>query len=295
VITNSEAMKQYLSEWIAPDKVSVAYPVIDVDRVLASRDAPPGHVPFPQADPGLKITVVGRVEDGKGQHRVVDAIGALHARGIAASACFVGSWKEPGYDLRLLERARALGVEDRITLVGEQPDPAPYVTAADVCATPSTLEAFGRTTAEYMALGRAVVASSSGGSAELVAPGETGALVDIEDASSMADAFAAYAADPEMVRAHGAAAPARLATMMGGEHTNDAAIDRLEALVGSDAYRLPEMARYWFELPGAYASLGATSARAAAGLLLSRVRSRSGLVGRVMAAPAVGVRRLIRR
>ncbi|WFR65939.1 hypothetical protein P9139_12515 [Curtobacterium flaccumfaciens] len=89
--------------------------------------------------------------------------------------------------------------------------------------------------------------------------------------------------------------PGRLTAVMGAGHDNAAAVERLVALVGTGGYRLPQAARYWFELPGAYASLGATSARAAVGLLANRVRSRSGAVGRLLARPGVAVRKLARR
>jgi glycosyltransferase involved in cell wall biosynthesis len=305
VITNSAAMREYIGQWIDPKKISVAYPVVDGEALLRSRTEPPEREPFPQPDPGLKVTVVGRVEPGKGQHRVIDALGELRRRGIPASACFVGSWKDPGYDLQLRDRARALGVEDRITFVGEQAQTAPFISAADVCATPSTLEAFGRSTAEYMVLGKPVVASSSGGSAELIATEDqvragtaaaaTGAVFEPDDIDGFADALAQYANNPDLVWRHGSAAPDRLASIVGAGHDNDAAIDRLASLIGTEGYSLPQIARYWFELPGAYASLGATNARAAAGLLVARLRSRSGLVGRVMRQPLSQARRLIRR
>jgi len=296
VITNSEAMREHLAQDIDRDKISVAYPVVDVDALLAGRDEAPATEPFPQPQSDLRVTVVGRVEDGKGQHRVIDALGLLRERGLTVTVCFVGSWKYPGYDQQLTERAAALGVADQIRFVGEQRNPAPYIEAAEVCVTPSTLEAFGRSTAEYMALGRAVVASSSGGSAELVAEGETGRLFDVDDVTTLADALETYARDRSIATEHGAAAPARLAALTGGEHTNAAAIQRLRDLAASgEAYRLPEVAQYWFGLPAAYASLGATSARAAVGLLANRLRTRSGAVGRVLARPGVLVRRVTRR
>jgi len=295
VVTNSEAMREHLAQYIPAEKLSVAYPTVDTEQLVATRADAPAVAPFPQAEPGLKITVVGRVEESKGQHRVVDALGALRARGVTASVCFVGSWKYPGEDQRLTDRARALGVAEHVVFTGEQPAPAPFIAAADVCVTPSTIEAFGRTTAEYMTLGRAVVATRQGGSAELVEPGVTGMLVDGDDTAALADALAAYAADPDLAGRHGAAAPDRLTAVLGAGHDNAAAIQRLVALVGTEGYRLPQAARYWFELPGAYASLGATSARAAVGLLADRVRTRSGAVGRLLARPGVVVRKLVRR
>lgn len=296
VITNSEAMRTHLAADIDLDKISVAYPVVDVDALLAGRHETPTVAPFPQAESDLRVTVVGRVEEGKGQHRAIDAIGALKSRGIAVTVCFVGSWKHPGYDQQLMERARALGVGDQVVFAGEQRNPAPYIEAAEVCVTPSTLEAFGRSTAEYMAMGRAVVASSTGGSAELVAEGKTGRLFDVDDVDSLAAALESYARDRALASAHGDAAPARLQALLGGAHTNAAAIERLRAVAASgEGYRLPEIAQYWFGLPAAYSALGATSARAAVGLLANRLRTRSGTVGRLMARPGAVVRRIVKR
>jgi glycosyltransferase involved in cell wall biosynthesis len=292
IFTNSHALKTHLSEHLDGDAVTVVYPHVDAVDARQRAEGAPDFEPFPASSPGLRVTVVGRVEPGKGQQRVIDALGVLESRGITASLCIVGSWKEPGYDVALRDRARALGVGDRVALVGEQDDPFPYMAAADVCVTPSTLEAFGRTTLEYMVVGRAVVASDSGGSAELVVPGETGALFDLSDPSALADALAAYVADPTLARRHGEAATARADHLLNGENGNDAAIDRLESLVGGPAYRLPDIARYWFELPAAYASLGATGGRMALGLLASRIRTRTGLVGRVARRRGAALKRL---
>lgn len=295
VFTNSLALKSHLSDHLDADKVSVVYPQVDAEQARRLGLERPATTPFPQATPGLRITVVGRVEPGKGQHRVIDAVAELKRRGVTATVCFVGSWKDPGYDVALRDRARSAGVDGQVTLVGEQANPYAFISAADLCVTPSTLEAFGRTTLEYMLLGKPVVASNSGGSAELVVPGVTGALFDLDRPDALADALEPYATSSDLVREHGDAAARHLETVVHGRYGNDVAIDRLESLVGGPAYRLPDVARYWFALPEAYASVGAMSGKMAAGLLLSRLRTRSGLVGRVMRRPAVAVKRLVGR
>jgi glycosyltransferase involved in cell wall biosynthesis len=292
VVANSHAVKAHLAQYMEPDKISVAYPQVDLAAVRARASEEPTTRPFPQASPGLKVTVVGRVEPGKGQHRVIDALGVLAARGTHASLCIVGSWKSPGYDVELRDRARAAGLDGRVTIVGEQENPFPFIDAADVCVTPSTIEAFGRTTLEYMAVGKAVVASESGGSAELVVPGTTGSLFDPSDVESLAHALEAYAMDPASAVAHGAAGSDRIDVVLTGDHSNDAVIDRLEALIGQPGYQLPHVAQYWFALPAAFASVEAMTAKMALGLLASRVRTRTGMVGRVLRRPGAAARRL---
>lgn len=295
VITNSHAVKDHLAEFMDPTKISVAYPQVDIADARRRSEEPPAVPAFPGSDAGLKITVVGRLEENKGQYRVIDALGALRRRGVSASVCLVGSWTTPGYDVELRDRARAAGVGDRLTIVGEQDNPFPFIAAADVCVTPSTIEAFGRSTLEYMSIGRPVIASSTGGSAELVDPGVTGHLFDLAEPETLVAALASYASDHALAEQHGTAAAARLASLESDALGNDAAIDRLESLIGQPAYRLPDVAQYWFALPAAYASVNAMTTKMAVGLVASRLRTKSGLVGRAMRRPGVTVKRLLGR
>lgn len=295
VFANSRAIEAHLSEHMDRALLSVVYPSVDRVRLAELAAEAPATIPFPDQDPGLRIVMVGRVEETKGQHRAIDAVGELQRRGVRASLCIVGSWKQPGYDVELRDRARALGVVDRIVFAGEQENPFAYVAAADVAVTASTIEAFGRTTLEYLTLGTPVVASNTGGSSELVQPGVNGELFDLDDTGRLADALAAYADDPELLARQAAAASASVAEIGSGSTSLDAAIDRLEGLVGQPAYRLPAMARYWFSLPAAYSSVGGTSARAYAGLIRHRLVSRTGLVGRVLRRPGVALRRVTGR
>ncbi len=60
-----------------------------------------------------------------------------------------------------------------------------------------------------MASGLPVVAARATGSTSLVIDGETGRLVEPNDIAGFAAAIAAYAADPALRAAHGAAGEAR--------------------------------------------------------------------------------------
>ena len=249
VFTNSFALRSHLGQYLDVEKVTVVYPELDAESILRRAAEPPAVAPFPQGDPGLRIVVVGRLSESKGQWRVIDALADLRARGVAASLCLVGSDETAGTEATLLARAAQLGVADRLTIVGEQVNPYPFIAAADVAITPSTIEAFGRATLEYMIVGTAVIATDSGGSAELVEPGVTGQQVSADDPAGLVDAIARYAADPKLVAAHASAGRVRSATLLNGETSNAAAIARLRQTASEQPYRLPEMARAWFALP----------------------------------------------
>ena len=249
VFTNSVALKEHIGQYLDAGTVTVVYPHVDVDAIAARAAEPPSRAPFPEHDHGLRLVVVGRLSEGKGQWRVVEALGELHARGILASLCLVGSDETIGTEASLLARAAELGVADRLRLVGEQENPYPFIAAADVGITPSTVEAFGRSTLEYMAMGKAVIATRNGGSTELVESGVTGVLFDPDDQASLVEAIARYAEAPELSAAHGRAGQARAVTLA-RENGNAAAIERLRETATARPYRLPAVARSWFELPG---------------------------------------------
>lgn len=68
---------------------------------------------------------------------------------------------------------------------------------------PARTEAMGRVHLEAMASAKPVVASATNGAREVIQPGETGILVEIEDVSSLADALRWIATHPEAAREMG--------------------------------------------------------------------------------------------
>lgn len=248
VLANSEAVRDHLAEGIDIDRISVVYPTVDHEHVQQLAAQAPALHDEQSASPDLRLVVVGRLTPTKGQWRVVDAIGELARRGVRVEASLVGAVIAGEYDRELRLRAERLGVADRIRFTGEQENPFPFVARADVCVTPSGFEAFGRTTLEYLWLGKPVIATRSGGSPELVEDGRNGFLVDPASTSEIADAIERYAADRSLVASHGDAALNRARTLAADETGNAAAIERMRGLVGRPVVGLPAMAESWFAL-----------------------------------------------
>lgn len=249
VLANSLAIRDHLAQYMPAEKISVVYPTVDVDVVRSLAGETTARTPFASAGAHLRVTVVGRLAPSKGQWRVIEALGTLAAEGVHPHVCFVGATMQPEYDAVLMKRAQELGIADQVAFAGEQTNPFPFVTAADVCITPSSQEAFGRTTLEYMWLGKPVIATNAGGSAELIDSGATGFLVDPDSNDDIADRLRQYSVDRALVAAQGAAAALRAAGFAKPEVTNPAAIERMRSLVGKPAYRLPHVVRLWLSLP----------------------------------------------
>ena len=136
---------------------------------------------------------VGRLHEQKGYDVLLEA-----AAGVPASTVvLVGTGPESGA-LQALARRRGLG--DRVIFLGWLDDPLPKVATFDVLVLPSRWEAFPLSILEAMLAGVAVIATDVGSVREAVIDGETGLLVQPDDAAELACALRALRDDPELRR-----------------------------------------------------------------------------------------------
>lgn len=84
----------------------------------------------------------------------------------------------PRLDTAVLERAKELGINDRIHLMGFRKPVEPWMTAVDILLVPAIDEPFGRTLIEAMLLGTPVIATNHGGNPEAIRHGVNGFLVE---------------------------------------------------------------------------------------------------------------------
>lgn len=111
-------------------------------------------------------------------------------------------------------------------LPGERNDIPAVMQGLDVFVLPSLGEGVSNTILEAMSTGLPVVATRVGANAELVADGVTGRVVAHSDSEALAQAIAAYVADPALARAHGRAGRLRVEQRFSLERM----IDRYHAL-----------------------------------------------------------------
>jgi glycosyltransferase involved in cell wall biosynthesis len=143
------------------------------------------------------VALPGRLTDWKGQGVLIDAIARMARRDVYC--VLVGA--EQGrarHTARLVARAQALGIADRLRLAGECDDMPAALMLADIVVHASTRpEAFGRVVIEAQAMARPVIASDLGGPVETVEHGITGWRVPPGDAATLAEAIEAVLALPQ--------------------------------------------------------------------------------------------------
>jgi glycosyltransferase involved in cell wall biosynthesis len=129
-------------------------------------------------------------------------------------------------------RHAALGLGDRVMLLGHREDAVRLMAGCDAFVLASYYEGLPVALMEAMALGLPIVATAVGGVPEMVTTGHEGILVPPRDPDALADALVALACDPARRSAMGEAATRRAARYDIGD-----AVDRIEAIYREVAKR----------------------------------------------------------
>jgi glycosyltransferase involved in cell wall biosynthesis len=180
LIAITEALKRFTVERVGvpASKVEVVHYGLD-DLPQAWGENPPDAVP---ADARL-LLCVARLEAQKGVDVAIRALPDVPG----AHLVVLGEGPERP---RLEALAHERGVAGRVHLQGRVPDVAAWLRRADVLVHPVRWEGFGLAVLEAMLAGLPVVASRVSSLPELVVDGETGRLVEPDDAAALAAALA---------------------------------------------------------------------------------------------------------
>jgi L-malate glycosyltransferase len=162
----------------------------------------------PELLPRPRVLFTGRLHPQKNLDVLLDAWPRV-ARGTGANLILIGHGPERE---RLAERARTLGVADRVQFTGALADPADALRAADVFALPSVAEGMSNSLLEAMATALPCLASGIGGNTDLLADGPCGVLVPSNDPKAWSAALLDVLKCPERARQLAAAARRRIET-----------------------------------------------------------------------------------
>lgn len=117
-----------------------------------------------------------------------------------------------------------LGLGDRFKLRGSVADVAGFLRTVDIAVLPSHSEGMSNALLEYMAAGRAVIATDVGANAELLRDGKDGLVVPAGNTEAMVEAIGTMLANPMRAAAFGSSARRRAEA----EYSRDAMRRRFE-------------------------------------------------------------------
>jgi glycosyltransferase involved in cell wall biosynthesis len=171
----------------------------------------------------ILLTTVGNIEPRKGLMDLVEAMPQVVAAGHDVVHVLCGADINL-YRSHLEQRARELGVAERLMFAGQLPDTdmVRLMQATDLYVQPSRIETGPLVVLEAMALGLPVVGTVCGSMPEFVVPGETGDLVPVEDPAALARSIAASLGDPARLTQMGESARQRFNRHYGSAAANDA-------------------------------------------------------------------------
>jgi glycosyltransferase involved in cell wall biosynthesis len=172
---------------------------VEVASIGRADDVGGRTVPLQSESP--YVLFIGRLEPRKGIDVFLAAARRLLAEHNDLSIVVAGDHGRPGPSGRRYPdwwRSLPDRGKDRLTFRGlvDDTELSDLIDASTVVVMPSRYESFGLVAVEAMMHGRPVVASDIGGLAEVVANGETGLLVPVDDPEQLAGAIARLIDDP---------------------------------------------------------------------------------------------------
>jgi glycosyltransferase involved in cell wall biosynthesis len=129
--------------------------------------------------------LIGRLEESKGQHLLIEAVHTARQNGHDIKALIVGHEMNPGYRDTLKSQAHKLGVMDNIVFQDFTSEPQQLMQLCDCVILASGQETFGLVLPEAMRAGVAVIGSNSGGVPEIISHEMTGLLFKTGDAKDL--------------------------------------------------------------------------------------------------------------
>lgn len=204
VVANATAVKdQLIGEGVNKNKIAVIYNGIDLTRFNqnGTRDDALARLNLESIRGRPVITMVANFEYRVKDHPMLLRTAQRVTREVPEAIFVIAGDGELREETEQL--AAEMGVKEWCLFTGRCASVPDLLAASDICLLTSQAEGFSNSILEYMAAGRAVVATNVGGASEAIVEGETGHLVNSGDDVAMAARIVELLRDPERRRQMG--------------------------------------------------------------------------------------------
>ncbi|MGE3508667.1 MAG: glycosyltransferase family 4 protein [Vicinamibacterales bacterium] len=189
VVGPSDAVTHAIGQaGISLPRLQTVYNGIDLSRFVRSQDERERmRQELGLSGTEMAVGLVGQLLPYKGHRTLIEAAPAILAAHPRTRFFIVGALENPPYEQDLRAAIRAAALEDRFVFTGWRSDVHAIVSAMDVSIVATlTPEPAALSLMEAMALGCPLIASRTGGTAEIVLDRETGLLFPPGDSEALA-------------------------------------------------------------------------------------------------------------
>jgi glycosyltransferase involved in cell wall biosynthesis len=186
VVTNDFMGEMMVASGIDPQKIVCIPTFTDLDHFRPRPDQADEEEPY--------LACVGRLDEPKGVHVLIEALGLLKAQGEAPVLKIAGAGHGDAYEARLREQVAALGLEGLVRFLGrlDKDEIAQLMAGARYCVAPSLwYENLPNSIIESLASGTPVIAADIGSLPMTVTHEVDGLLFKAGSAEGLADAIKA--------------------------------------------------------------------------------------------------------
>lgn len=222
-----------IEDGVPPDRIALVHSGIDAERIASAAPTAEARAALRAecgaGDSDVLVGSVGALSPHKDHLTLVRGIAEARRLGAAVRLAIAGE----GAERAALEREiGALGMADRVRLLGQRTDVPALLHAFDLFALASVEEGLGTSVLDAMAAGLPVIVTGAGGLPEMVRDGRNGRVVPPGDPRQLGETIAGLARDPALRAAWGARNRGDVRAFS-ARHTAERTLEEYRRLTGS--------------------------------------------------------------
>jgi glycosyltransferase involved in cell wall biosynthesis len=144
------------------------------------------------------VGIVGRIEKGKGQHLLIQAVANLVKQGKKIKILIVGHYMNDQAKQLIDQTIEQTNMQDSVVFSGFVKEPQQLMQLCDTVVLATKMETFGLVLIEAMQSGVTVIGSDQGGVPEIIEHEQTGLLFQSQDVSSLQTQISTLYEQPEL-------------------------------------------------------------------------------------------------
>jgi len=185
MVVVSKSVEEEIRQFIQTEKIEVIHTGIEVQNGEYIHQDKVKIFGFENNTP--TVSFLGELSERKGILSLVDTASLIREK--FPQIKFVIAGRDGGVSDLLCKRLREKQLNSAFRFLGFRTDPLSIIASSDIFVLPSLADPLPVVVLEAMRVGKPVVATRSGGAAEMVVDGKTGLLVPVNDPASMAHAI----------------------------------------------------------------------------------------------------------